>query len=265
MFNLITLTTDFGATEYAAVLKGVIFGINPDVRIIDINHNIRAQDVIQGAYVLYSALPYFPSAVHVGVVDPGVGTTREGLVIQCERGVLVGPDNGLLIPSARKLGLNKVYKITNKNYLLDSISHTFHGRDVFAPVAAHLSLGVKTEDIGEDFKDYVDLELEQWEEKEGELRGKFLTFDGFGNIISSIPKEVVLKHLKFNDEIEIHIVGKNKNIIKNVPFLPSYGHQEAGQFLATISSSNFFEIAVNSGSVKKELDIDGISDIVIRI
>lgn len=154
MNNLITLTTDFGLGEYTAAMKGVILGINSQGKIIDINHKITAQNIKEAAYVMYSAVPYFPWAVHVGVVDPGVGTDRKGIVIQCENGLLVGPDNGLLIPCARKLGIRKIYEISNKKYMNDVISNTFHGRDIFAPAAAYLSIGISAEEMGEEISDF---------------------------------------------------------------------------------------------------------------
>lgn len=264
MHNLITLTTDFGLGEYLAAMKGVILKINPDAKIVDIMHMIRAQDVKEGAYVLYSTAPYFPKAIHVGVVDPGVGTERKAIIIQCERGILVGPDNGLLIPCARKLGIKSVYKITNKDYLNEPISDTFHGRDIFAPVAAYLSKGVSVEELGEPISDFKDLKLEEYEEGDGFIKGKFLFLDRFGNLMFSIPKEFLLKHMNFGDEIEIIIQNQNESITKKIRFLPSYAHGEPKALLATVSSSGFLEIACNSESAIGHLKMAPISEIVVK-
>jgi S-adenosylmethionine hydrolase len=263
MSKVITLTTDFGDGPYVAAMKGVILFIAPEINIIDICHTIRPQEINEGAYVLYSTAPYFKNAVHVGVVDPGVGTERAGLIIQCENGFLVGPDNGLLIPCARKLGLKKVYKISNSDYFLDEVSYTFHGRDIFAPVAAHLSKGVGTEEIGELKEDFVDLNFEYYVEKENRLEGKVIFIDNFGNLISSIQKEIIKKHLDFGDQLEIEVEGAKGSMKKKVRFLKSYSYGEKGEVLATISSSGFFEISCNCGSAYEVLGAEVDSPIKI--
>jgi S-adenosylmethionine hydrolase len=251
MHKVITLTTDFGSGEYVAAMKGVILSINPHVRIIDVSHTIKPQEVLEGAYVLYSTAQYFTQAIHVGVVDPGVGTERAGLLIQCENGFLVGPDNGLLVPCARKLGLTRVYKITNKSYLLDDVSYTFHGRDIFAPVAAHLSKGVEPKEIGEAMDDYEDLNLEYHEEKENMLEGKVIHVDSFGNLITSLTKEIVKRYIKFGSTVEIEMETGRERQKRKVHFLKSYGHAESRELLATISSSGLFEISQNQGSAQE--------------
>jgi S-adenosylmethionine hydrolase len=263
MNNLITLTTDFGLGEYAAAMKGVILKINFDAKIVDIMHMIRAQDVKEGAYVLYSTAPYFPKAIHVGVVDPGVGTERKAIIIECERGILVGPDNGLLIPCAHELGIKSIYEITNKSYMNEPISDTFHGRDIFAPAAAYLSKGVSVEELGETITDFVDLKLENYEVGDDFIKGKFLFLDRFGNLIFSIPKEILLKHLNFGDEIEIKIKNQEKSLTKKIRFLPSYAHEEPKKLLATISSSGFLEIACNKASAIGHIKMAPISEIIV--
>jgi S-adenosylmethionine hydrolase len=264
MQNVITLTTDFGWGEYLAAMKGVIFSINPDSRIIDINHTIRPQDILGGAYVLYSTAPYFLKAMHVGVVDPGVGTERAGLIIECENGFLIGPDNGLLIPCARRLGIKQVYKITNQSYFLDPVSETFHGRDIFAPVAAHLSRGLDANEIGDVIDGYVDLKLEYYEEHNTIMEGKIVFVDSFGNLISSIPKKIIEKYLDFGTMMEVEIEGEKDIIKKKVRFLRSYAFGEKEELLSTISSSGFFEIIQNQGSAQKLLKAEGGSKVKIR-
>ena len=263
MSNLITLTTDFGLGEYAAAMKGVILGINSDLKIVDITHRIEAHNIREGAYVMYSTAPYFPEAIHVGVVDPGVGTDRKGLIIKCEKSCLVGPDNGLLIPCARRLGIKKTYEISNDKYLNETISNTFHGRDIFAPVAAYISNGVTMEDLGTEISDFVDLNLEEFKEGDGSIYGKYLYMDRFENLIFSIPKEIVLKHFKFGDEIKISFQNRDKRITRKIPLLPSYAHQEPYALLATISSSGFLEIACNQFSARRKLQMTRVSEIVL--
>jgi S-adenosylmethionine hydrolase len=264
MSNLITLTTDFGLGEYVAAMKGVILKVNSEARIIDISHMIRTHNINEGAYVLYSTASYFPYSIHVGVVDPGVGSKREGIIIECKFGILVGPDNGLLVPCARRLGLKSVYKITNTNYLEDTISDTFHGRDIFAPAAAYLSKGVQPSEIGEEWDGYCDLVLEYVEEKENSLKGKFLYVDRFGNLIFSIPRDVLSTNITFGDEVEIELRHGDMSIIRKMHFRPTYSHEKSGGLLATISSSGFMEIACNKGSAMGKLKMAPISEIIVR-
>ena len=264
MQKTITLTTDFGWSEYVAAMKGVILSINPDARIIDITHSIKPQNILEGAYVLYSVAPYFSNAVHVGVVDPGVGSERAGLLIQYEEGLLIGPDNGLLIPCAKKLGMKKVFRLTNKTYFSDSVSDTFHGRDIFAPVAAHISKGVDAHEIGEVIDEFVDLKLEYHVEKDNVMEGKIIFVDSFGNLITSLPKEIIEKHLEFGDDLEIDLRGKVEGIKKKVRFLRSYAFRDEGELIATISSSGFFEISQNQGNAQKFFNVEVGSEVKLR-
>jgi S-adenosylmethionine hydrolase len=265
MKNLITLTSDFGQGEYVGAMKGVILSINPQAQIIDITHQIRGQNIIEGAYVLYTTAPFFPDSVHIGVVDPGVGTDRAGLLIECERGYLVGPDNGLLLPCARKLGLKRVFKLTSSKFLLKSISNTFHGRDIFAPVGAHLTNGINPHEIGEEWKDHQDLKLEYHEEQNGKLKGRILFVDRFGNLITSIPRDIVENHMIYDERINIEIKGKAGSETRTLRFVRTYGDEEPGVLLATISSGNFLEISCNMGSALKMIKVQPISEIVIDI
>jgi len=255
--NLITLTTDFGPGEYVATMKGVIHSVAADARILDISHTIQPQDVEQGAYVLYSTLPYFSEGIHIGVVDPGVGTRRKGLVVECENHFLVGPDNGLLIPAARKLGLKRIFDISNNEYMLESVSSTFHGRDVFAPVAAHLSLGVEPEKIGEVAKDWTDMSFGIYSAQGKVLKGRILHMDSFGNLITNIPAKMVLERHDFGQEMEIRAAGKRVS----APFLRTYSEVKEKGLLVTISSSGFLEVAANRGSAAGKLGAKRGNDI----
>ncbi len=248
-----------------ASLKGVILRINPNANIIDITHAIQPQNILSGAYVMFSTIPYFPPAIHVGVVDPGVGSERKAIVIQCERGYMVGPDNGLLIPCARLLGIKRIFKISNKKYLNDHISDTFHGRDVFAPVAAHISEGVSVSEFGPEISDSVNLELEEFRKTKDSISGKFIFQDTFGNLIFSIPKAIVLKHFTMGDEIDIIFRYQGEEFFKKLPLLPSYAHQKPNKLLATISSSGFFEIACNLGSAQTELQMGPGTEISLKL
>lgn len=251
MQSLITLTTDFGWGEYVAAMKGVIISINPKVNIIDINHGVAPQNIIEGAYILYSTVPYFHGGIHVAVVDPGVGTERDGLIIVCKSGILVGPDNGLLIPCGRKLGFDNIFRITNLDYCLENVSNTFHGRDIFAPVAAHLSRGVSAKEIGEPIEEYVDLKLEDFKIDGEKISSKVIAIDHFGNVITGVPKAAVEKHFTPGIRLELRIHDR----LYSLPFIATYGSVEKGALMATISSSGFFEISCSQGSAEALLGV----------
>ncbi len=259
MQSIITLTTDFGWGEYVAAMKGVIISINPKANIIDIDHGVAPHDIREGAYVLYSTVPYFHGGIHVAVVDPGVGTERKGLIIICKSGILVGPDNGLLIPCGKKLGFDKIFSITNLDYCLETVSNTFHGRDIFAPVAAHLSRGVSAEEIGEPIEKYVDLNLEDFKIDIDKISSKVIAIDHFGNIITGVPKAVVEKYFKLGIHLELQI----DNDLYSLPYVATYGSVEIGALMATISSSSFFEISCNQGSAEALLGVERGSHLTI--
>lgn len=247
---MITLTTDIG-WEYAAQMKAVILSINPTERIIDISHSISTHNILEGAFVLYKTVTHFPFAVNIGVVDPGVGTERRGIIVDCKRGVMVGPDNGLLIPAAMELGLKSVYEITNSKYFLNEVSDTFHGRDIFAPVAAHLSKGIEPKEIGVEIKKYKDIDFGKVQTKKNIIEGKVIFIDRFGNVVTNIPRNVISSVFKYGDSIEIGINGKTFML----KFLKCYGYVEEGEALATISSFELFEISCNKKRANEVLDI----------
>jgi S-adenosyl-L-methionine hydrolase (adenosine-forming) len=183
----VTFLSDFGvADDFAGTCRGVIKRIAPDADVIDITHGIEPQSVLQGALVLANTLPYMPEGIHLAVVDPEVGTPRRALVVRTGDGrLLVGPDNGLLIPAAERLGgVAAAYEITNRDYALEPVSATFHGRDVFAPAAAHLSTGLDPDRLGEavEADTLIRLEIPQPEIGERRIRARCLYVDRFGNI-----------------------------------------------------------------------------------
>lgn len=183
----ITFLSDFGLQDdFVGTCHGVIKRIAPETQIVDITHGIEPQAVLQGALVLASTLPYMPAGVHLAVVDPGVGTTRRGLALRDGGGRLyVGPDNGLLVPAAEKLGgIAGAWELTNAAYMLEPVSRTFHGRDVFAPVAAHLACGVQPDELGPRVEpgSLVRLELPAPEIGEATIRATVLYIDRYGNV-----------------------------------------------------------------------------------
>jgi S-adenosyl-L-methionine hydrolase (adenosine-forming) len=190
----VTFLSDFGVVDdFAGTCRGVIKRIAPDADVIDITHGIEPQSILQGALVLANTLPYMPEGIHLAVVDPGVGTQRRALVVRTGDGrLLVGPDNGLLVPAAERLGdVAAANEITNRSYALEPVSATFHGRDIFAPAAAHLSTGLDPGRLGAavDADTLVRLEIPQPDIGERRIRATCLYVDRFGNIQLNVHAE----------------------------------------------------------------------------
>lgn len=185
----ITLLTDFGLKDpYVGIMKGVILSINPDARIVDITHGIEPQDVTEGCFLIGEYVPFFPrGSVHLCVVDPTVGSDRRPIVVSREGHLFVGPDNGLfsLIIDMQ----SRTYQIEHEAYRLKTVSHTFHGRDIFAPAAAHLSLGLNPALLGREITDAVRLTDLKPRIKGNVLKGRVVRLDRFGNAISNIPAD----------------------------------------------------------------------------
>jgi hypothetical protein len=248
--KILTFLSDFGLkSSYVSQMKGVALSIT-DSKIVDITNNISPHNILEGAFVLRSSVPRFPKGtVHVAVVDPGVGTNRKGIVITTPSQIFVGPDNGLLIPAAKQFGNFTVYEIQNPEIMLDSVSNTFHGRDIFTPVAAHILNGLLFEKIGPIIHDYVNLDFGKTEITEKTATGKIIYIDDFGNIVTNIDGFKIRKYLDYNKKIML-FVGKKQ--IK-IPFVKSYAYVKPKEFLTTIGSSNLFEISLNQENAQKKL------------
>ena len=237
----ITLTTDFGLKDsYVGTMKGAILSINPKADIIDISHMVSQGNVIEGAYIMHSACSYFPDkTIHVGVVDPGVGTPRSPILIETDRFYFIGPDNGLLTLAARDSKVRRVIKLIAKKYFNMPVSRTFHGRDVFAPVAAHLSAGVMPTEFGPLLKSGPKLiNMPRHSSKGGIIRGVIIHADSYGNLISNIPSGAIR-----NANVCIEIAGRRITGLK-----PTYGGARRNELIALIGSADLLEIAVNMGS-----------------
>jgi len=250
MGGIVTLTTDFGLGEYVAAMKGAILSVDPDLTIVDLDHDVRPHDIRHGAYVLYSAVPYYPFASHVGVVDPGVGTKRRGIVCVCEGAYLVGPDNGLFLPAARRLGLKEVRELTNRRLGRPELSDTFHGRDLFAPAAAHLMTGTKVKDVGPVIHDFLDLDFGEPRKQRGGFEGVVITYDRFGNVVTNIPRTLAEKAWSFGDSLHVTVGGYEMTI----PFVRTYALVAPGDFLVTLSSSGFVEISMREPNAARQLE-----------
>lgn len=261
VMRVITLLTDFGAASpYPAAMKAVVLGIAPDVRLVDLTHEIAPQSVQEGAFVLWSVARDFPEGtVHCAVVDPGVGTERRGLILEAGGHLFVGPDNGLLDPAARALGEPRAYAIGNPKYLREEISHTFHGRDVFAPVAAHLARGVPPCEIGEPLTEWVrfgvDFQGGRWDPERKAFLGRVVYIDRFGNAITNVPTERFLERVGFDSQIELSLKGATHRVCLR----RSYGFAARGELLLVPGSHGLIEISVREGSAQALLGL-GLND-----
>lgn len=247
--QIITLTSDFGLLDpYVGIMKGVIVSINPRVSLIDLTHDIPAQNICLASFALLESFKFFPAGtIHLAIVDPGVGGSRRGIAVKTQDSFFVGPDNGIF---NRVLKVNPpltAINLTNPNFWISpNPKPTFHGRDIFAPVAAHLSRGVPIEQVGES----IDLctlagSLEpECEQIEGGWKGYIQAIDRFGNFITSFP--------------ETYVKGKNWAINlgeKKIPGQEIYESVKKGELLALIGSHGYIEIAVNCGNAKEKLKV----------
>jgi S-adenosylmethionine hydrolase len=260
--KIITFLSDFGLkSSYVSQMKGVALCMT-DATLIDISHDITPHNICEGAFVLKTSVPYFPvGTVHVGVIDPGVGSNRRGIVVTTNTHIFVGPDNGLLIPAAKKLGKFTVYEIKNQKLMSVNVSNTFHGRDLFTPVAAHILNGVYFDEIGPMIKDYVNLNFGTPEIKDKSIVGQVIYIDGFGNIITNIEKNQIKSFLEYDKKIMI-FTGRKK--IK-LPFVKTYSSVKKEEILATIGSNNHLEISVNQGNASKLLNVKAGNNFKISI
>ncbi len=195
--RVITLLTDFGYQDaYVGIMKGVIAGINPLANIIDICHNVPPQDIFNGAYLLYTAYKYFPKdTIHVAIVDPGVGSKRDIVCIKTKDSFFLVPNNGILSFIVQEEKPNGIFRVTNNKYFLPTTSNTFHGRDIFAPVAAHLSLGIKPQLLGIKINQLTLLDIPKpTSKKTGLLEGQIIYIDRFGNLITNIKREHIAQY-----------------------------------------------------------------------
>lgn len=251
--RIITLTTDFGLRDpYVAEMKAVILSISPNATIIDITHHVDKFNIQMGAYVLASACPYFPKGtVHVAVVDPSVGSKRRPIIVETERGCFVGPDNGLLALAAKEVdGQARVYEITNMEFRLPSVSRTFHGRDIFAPAAAHLACGRCPADFGKEIHQMISPKFMRTIRRKGALEGQVIHIDDFGNIITSFTAKQ-LQTVKIEDEVHFKI-GEVKLTVK---LCKAYDDVKKQQPLAIFGSSNLLEISMNQGSAAIKFNV----------
>ena len=248
----IVLLTDFGFRDsYVGVMKGVIKKRCPDADVIDLSHNIMPQDVAEAAFVLAGAYAYFPEeTVFVNVVDPGVGSDRKIVCMRANKQVFLAPDNGLLSIVANETGADRFYEVSNADYFLPKVSGTFHGRDIFAPVAAHIASGVPLSELGPPLSGVQQLKLRRpVYGTDGTLRGEIVYVDHFGNLTTNISTQML--QATFRRPLEAIEVSVAQTVIRGLR--RAYTDVEQGQLLALIGSSGYLEVAVNGGSAEKLL------------
>lgn len=266
MRNIITLLTDFGTEdEYAGVMKGVMLSVYPDAAIVDITHAIDPQDIVQAAYTLESAYKYFPKGtVHVVVVDPGVGSDRAVLAAKTDGYIFLAPDNGILTVLADEKGMDTIVRVENSAYFLKSVSQTFHGRDIFAPVAAHIAKGLEITELGTCLNetDIVRLSVPKaYLSDKGELVGTVISADRFGNLITNIDSKALEPFFKADMKKmpEFHI-GKGKI----AGLSRSYASVPKGTPLAILGSRGYLEISVNCGNAQNDFGVEKGDTVRIR-
>lgn len=247
---LITLTTDFGSRDsYVAQLKAVLFSDGPpDLRVVDLSHELTPFDVQGAAWFVREALPRFPpGTVHLVVIDPGVGSARRPLLACQNDQLLVGPDNGLF--GLLFTGHEQVFAIDPRRLGPREVSRTFHGRDLFAPVAARLAAGARCEDFGAPIRDYQVSIVPEPRLENGALRGHVLHVDRYGNLISNLTRAQVLS-LGPNEGLRFHIAGQEVTSLND-----HYAQVRPGELLALVGSSGLIELSVREGSAAEQLGV----------
>ncbi|WP_069131147.1 SAM hydrolase/SAM-dependent halogenase family protein [Rhodohalobacter halophilus] len=260
MSNIVTLTTDFGLQDhYVSVMKAVMLEVSPDLRFIDISHQIPPQDIMAGAWVLKNASMEFPpGTVHLVVVDPGVGTERHAVAVKIQDQLFVGPDNGIFSLIGDEYEY-EAYRLSNSKFWKKKPSNTFHGRDIFAPVAAHLANGVSLSDLGEPVEELVTY---RWavpiSDRDG-IQGWVIHIDRYGNLVTNITSEMIRESVNSS---RFRIYAGNTILDKIVP---TFNSVEDGEPAAYIGSSDTLEIAINKGNAQEMLGVQKGAQISIII
>lgn len=250
--SIITITTDFGIkNEFVGVMKGVIYSVAPDVNIVDLTHSIAPQNVLEGAFAVWRAYSFFPQdTVHMFVVDPGVGTKRRPIATRIGDAFFVGPDNGLLTPiiedAERDHKPMEFVHLEDPKYFLPTISRTFHGRDIFSPVAAHLANGISLHEFGPLITDPVRINLPKPQKTERGWIAHITVVDSFGNLTIDLPSSA----LQNRTGVLFRLQGVEIQGVAD-----SYGHRAAGELVAVVDSEDFIEIAEVNGNAARKLGV----------
>jgi S-adenosylmethionine hydrolase len=246
---IITLLTDFGLKDpYVASMKGVILSINPQCTLVDITHQVSPYDIKEGAFILAQAYSTFPKGtIHLSVVDPGVGSPRKPILFVTKNYFFMGPDNGLFTFALKKENLKKVIALGKMEFFLPEVSPTFHGRDLFAPVAAHLSFGIAPESFGRVIKSWNEISFPEPVLRQEKLIGEVVHIDTFGNLVCNIDYKNLLKFSKSRPFV-IKIGKRTMRGLKK-----GYWEGRKDEPMALIGSGGFLEISVREGNAQRLL------------
>lgn len=260
MAGIITLLSDFGQSDgYVACLKGVILGICPDVRMVDISHMIKPQDIRSAGFILFSSYGCFPrGTIHLVVVDPGVGTDRLAIAVRTSSGVFIGPDNGIFSLVLQKEAVLEARSIENPDLQKRPVSKTFHGRDIFAPAAAHLLAGLPFGLLGPTCSPAISEWALPCSTPEG-VEGEIIHVDRFGNSITNVSGDA----LRGRGSLERWRVQAGE--VSGLPVMETYGQAPHGSAIALMGSSGFFEIAISGGNAASELGLNTGSRVIFGI
>ena len=263
MMRVVTLLSDFGLRDgYVAQMKGTILDLCPTAVITDISHDVERHNIPMGSFLLETTAPYFPKdTIHVAVVDPGVGSARKAIVIECKSALFIGPDNGLMARASQKLGVKSIHEIREKEFQREAVSSTFHGRDVFAYAAGLIASGGRPEETGPRVPIMETLDLPP-----PKLSGKtcnchVLHVDVFGNVIADVSEEMIRKlPVKVGDSVEI------RSGIRNLQarYARSYYEVDQGATEVLVGSQGFLEIAVREGNAADKLDVKALGKLELR-
>jgi len=252
---IIALLTDFGDKDwFVGVMKAVILRINPNVNIIDITHEISPQNIRQAGFVLWNAYKYFPDkTIFVCVVDPGVGSERKIIAVETDKYIFIAPDCGLLDFVLSEVNVSRAVYVENKNYFLESVSSTFHGRDIFAPIAGHISRGVDLSELGSEAEVKVPAEMFIKISSVGDYEGEVIYIDRFGNLITNLKAQG-----KFDGEIRVKDL-----VIEKVS--RTYSNAKSGQAVALVNSSGLLEIGIRNGNAREVLGVGYGEKIYLKV
>jgi len=259
--SIISLLTDFGLKDpYLASMKGVILKINPQCTLIDITHQVNPHDVEEGAFILANAYSTFPKGtIHLAVVDPGVGGPRKPILLVTENYFFVGPDNGLFTFALQQEKVKQGMALTRPKFFLPRVSTTFHGRDIFAPVAAHLSLGIRPKAFGKNIDSWVELPFQKPRTKEGKLLGEIIHVDTFGNLVSNIDQRRLFQFSKDRS----FVIRVGRRIIRGLK--KRYSEGKKNEPIALFGSGGFLEISIREGNAQKLLKVRRRDPIKIQL
>ena len=263
MMRVVTLLSDFGLRDgYVAEMKGTILDLCPSAVITDISHDIERHNIPMGSFILETTVPYFPKdTIHVAVVDPGVGSDRRAIVIECEKASFVGPDNGLMARASEKLGLKAIYEIREEEFQRKPVSSTFHGRDIFVYTAGLLASGRRPEEVGPRVSRLETLDLSPPTLLGKRLDCHVLHVDVFGNVITDVGEKMVRKMpVKFGEGVEI-LSGVRK---PQAQYVRSYHEVDKGAMAVLLGSQGFLEIAVREGNARDKLDVKPLEKLELR-